>query len=556
MTSVQSDKADIKGRTFAPLREPVFRRIWTASLLSNFGQLILGVGAQWEMLRLTNDSAMVAMVQTAMLLPLMLVSMPAGAVADMFDHRKIAMTGLSFAIIFSAMLSTIANLGLTTPWLLLIFCALIGAGNALFSPAWQASTREQVSPARLPAAVALGSISYNVARSVGPAIGGLIVATAGARAGFAINTICYVPILLAFFFWQRERVPSRLPPERIDRAIQSGFRFTIHSPMIRKVLMRAFLFGLSGAAYSSLAAPIARDLLHGKAETFGLLLAEGGAGAVIGAMLITPMRERLGVENSVRLFALVSVFAIALMGWSRNLFLTGFGFFLAGGSNILIIGLFNISVQMSVPRWVTARALSLFSSALTGGIAIGSLLWGRIAVQQGVTHTLYLSAGALFVAILIGLLMPLPRDNHSDLEQVEIGFDPDVALDLSLRSGPIVISLEYSVDPENARSFYDAMRGVYRMRMRNGGFNWSLARDIADPVRWTERYQCPTWGDYLRVRDRFTEADRAAQEAADAFLIPGSVKHVRRRLERPFGSVRWQPDSPDSKSDNIGILGH
>lgn len=552
MASTKDTAAD---GTFSPLREPIFRRIWTASLFSNFGQLILGVGAQWEMLRLTNDPAQVALVQTAMMVPLMIVAMPAGAVADMFDHRKIAMTGLGFAILASAGLSSFANVGVMTPWALLFFCMLISAGNALYTPAWQASIREQVTPERLPAAIALGSISYNVARSVGPAIGGLVVAAAGAKAGFSINTICYVPILLAYFFWRRERVPSRLPPERIDRAIQSGVRYVMHSPSIRKVLLRALMFGLAGASYSSLAAPLAQTMLGGQAGTFGLLLTGGGVGAVIGALLIAPLRERFGVENASRLFAIISVLALVIIGLSHNIFLSCFGFAIAGGANILTMGLFNISVQLSAPRWVTARALSLFTSALTGGIAFGSILWGWVAALHGVSFSILCSAAVLFISLLIGLLLPLPNVTHDDHEHVDIGSDPDVALDMNLRSGPIVISINYSVSADNARLFYDAMRGVERMRKRNGGFNWSLARDIADPTLWTERYQCPNWGDYLRVRDRFTEADREAQAQADAFLVDGTEKVVRRRLERPFGSVRWKADSPDNYQDAIGYLG-
>ena len=243
---------------FSPLREPVFRNIWTASLLSNFGQLILGVGVAWEMTRQTGDAAMVALVQTAMMLPLMLVAVPAGAIADMFDKRKIAMAGLGVSVVSAAILTALAWFGLASPWVLLGFCVLIGAGVALYSPAWQSSIGEQVGPDQLPAAIALGTISYNVARSFGPAIGGLVVLVAGAHAAFAINAVFYLPLLIAFFVWRRQHVPSRLPPERIDRAIVSGARFVFHSATTRKVLSRSFLFGMVGATGSALAPMIAK----------------------------------------------------------------------------------------------------------------------------------------------------------------------------------------------------------------------------------------------------------------------------------------------------------
>lgn len=530
----------------APLAERTFRTIWLASLFSNFGQLILGVGAAWQMTRLTASTSMVALVQTALMLPLMLVAVPAGALADMFDHRKIAMVGLAFAIVCSASLTTLTALGYGSPWLLLGFCGLIGAGVALFSPAWQASIREQVTPQHLPAAVALGSISYNVARSVGPAIGGIIVATAGAQAAFGVNAACYVPIFAAFLFWRRQYVPARLPPEQIHRAIVSGVRYAIHSPPIRTVLVRASLFGLTGASYSALAVLIARDLLHGGASTFGLLLGASGVGAVIGAACIAPLRARFGPERCAQLFAVLSGVAIVAIGISRWVPLSCAGFFLAGGANIMAIGLYNITVQLSAPRWVTARALSLFSSALTGGIAVGAIIWGRIASQWGVAHALQISGMSLFVTLFAGLALPLPKASHDEHQPVEIGSDPETALGLNLRSGPMAIEVDYRVDPANARRFYDAMRAIRKVRLRNGGFGWSLARDVADPFLWTERYECPTWGDYLRVRDRFTQADRDAQGMVDGLLESDSAKTVRRRLVRPFGSVRWQEDTPDA----------
>ncbi|HEV7448309.1 MAG TPA: MFS transporter, partial [Steroidobacteraceae bacterium] len=256
---------------FEPLRERTYRRIWSASVLSNFGQLILGVGAAWDMTRLTTSASLVALVQTALMLPLMLVSVPAGAIADMFDRRKIAIVGLSFATLCAAVLATLAFNGLTTPWILLAFCSLIGAGVALYSPAWGASIAEQVKPEHLPAAIALGSISYNLARSFGPAVGGVIVLAAGAPAAFLTNSLAYLPLLTAFLLWRRKRTAPRLPPERIDRAIVAGARYALHSSPVRATLVRAFSFGLAGAAGSALVPLVARDLLRGNASTYGLL---------------------------------------------------------------------------------------------------------------------------------------------------------------------------------------------------------------------------------------------------------------------------------------------
>lgn len=555
MATMDAPEAHERGGSFAPLREPVFRRIWTASLLSNFGQLILGVGAAWEMTRLTSSPSMVALVQTAMMLPLMLVALPAGAIADMFDRRRIAMSGLVFSIFCAVILTSLAWTGHASPWVLLAFCALIGGGVALYSPAWQASISEQVGAQHLPAAIALGTISYNVARSFGPALGGIIVLAAGAHAAFAINAICYLPLLIAFFVWRRRHVPARLPPEQFHRALVSGMRYAFHAGPIRTLLLRAFLFGLAGAASAALAPLIAKDLLGGNASTYGMLLGASGIGAVLGALLVGPCRDRFGTQATTGAMAAIGGMALAVTGLSRSVPLTCFVLLIAGGANILTIALFNVSVQLSAPRWVTARALSLFSSALTGGIAIGSVLWGMVASHWSVDIAMYGSGIALLLMPVIGLLFPLPDASEADVAPVILTHEPEIGMALTRRSGPIIIEIDYDVDPDKARDFYDAMLKVQRTRQRNGAFNWSIARDIADPALWTERYQCPTWGDYQHMRERFTQADKEAQQVARSFDRKAGDIRVRRRLERPFGSVRWRADSPDPRQETIGYLG-
>jgi MFS family permease len=427
------------GGAFEPLRERTFRTIWTASLLSNFGQLIQGVGAAWEMTRLTTSPGMVALVQTALMLPLMLVSVPAGAFADMFDRRRIALTGLILATLCASTLTAVAWMGLTTPWLLLCFTSLIGAGVALYGPAWQASIREQVKPAQLPAAVALGSVSYNIARSFGPAIGGIIVLAFGATAAFGVNALFYLPLITAFYFWRREHVPSRLPPERIDRGIISGARFVFHSPPIRIVIIRAFLFGLASASLSALTPLVAKNLLAGNASTYGLLLGANGVGAVAGALLVSQARERLKAEQSARLCAVLGGIVVLLIGLSHHIAITAVLMVVAGAAFMLNIALLNVAVQLSAPRWVTARAVAWFQSALTGGIALGAWGWGHVTADWGLSIALIASGIALLLTPLAGLLLPMPRVNIDDIETIDLASEPEVALALTARSGPIVI---------------------------------------------------------------------------------------------------------------------
>ena len=537
-----------------PLRQRTYRTIWIASLFSNFGQLIQGVGAAWLMTRLSSSPQMVALVQTSLMLPLMLVALPAGAVADMFDRRKVALAGLIFASLMAVGLTLLAGAGLLSPWTLLLFCFLIGAGVALFGPAWQASIGEQVSGEHLPAAIALGTISYNVARSFGPAIGGIIVAAFGAMAAFAANAIFYLPLIIAFLLWQREHKPSRLPPERIDRAIISGVRYALHAPPIRVVLIRTHVVGLAGASVSALTPLIAKDLLQGTASTYGLLLGAYGVGAVLGATGLDFVRQRLRPESAARSLTLLLGSMILVAGISSHTVLTCAALMVAGAAWMILVAQFNVAVQMSAPRWVTARALACYGSALTGGLARGAWLWGSVATAFGTGEAMMLSGAAMMLTALLGIIIPLAPSLPDGLEESILTHQPQVGLALTPRSGPIIVEIDYRVDTDKARDFYAAVQKLRSARLRSGAFGWSVARDIADPELWTEHYHCPTWGDYLRQRDRMTISDRQVEDAANMFHEGSNEGRVRRRLERPTGSVRWRADTPDRRDEAIDII--
>ena len=534
----------------APLRHSAFRRIWLASLLSNLGLLIQAVGAAWAMTQMTPSADKVALVQTALMLPVMLIAMPAGAIADMYDRRIVALVSLSIALAGATALSVLAWLGRLTPEILLAFCFIVGSGMALFGPAWQASVSEQVPPETLPSAVALNGISYNIARSFGPAIGGIVVATAGAVAAFAANAVLYIPLLIVLFLWRRTSEPSRLPRERLNRAIVSGVRYIANSPSIRIVLARTLITGVIGGSVSALMPLVARDLLHGGAQTYGIMLGAFGMGAVIGALNITEVRRRMSGEAAVRACALAMGGAIAAVALSRQPVLTAAALVVAGAVWMLAVALFNIGVQLSAPRWVAGRSLAAFQASIAGGIAIGSWGWGRLTDAAGVETALLVSAALMLVSPILGLWLGMPRVGARN-EDAEVLADPELRLPLTGRSGPLVVEIEYRVDQESARAFHNLMQEVQLSRQRNGAYGWSIARDIADPELWTERYHCPTWFDYLRQRNRSTQSERALhQRAMDFHLGPDPVR-VRRMLERPFGSVRWKEDTPDRAANEV-----
>ena len=534
----------------APLRYSVFRRIWLASLLSNLGLMIQAVGAAWAMTQMTSSADKVALVQTALMLPVMLISMPAGAIADMHDRRIVALISLAIALSGATTLTMLSWLGLVTPPILLGLCFVVGSGMALFGPAWQSSVSEQVPAETLPSAVALNGISYNIARSFGPAIGGVIVASLGAVAAFAANAILYLPLLIVLFLWQRTTAPSRLPRERLNRAIVSGVRYIANSPSIRIVLARTLVTGILGGSVSALMPLVARDLLHGGAQTYGIMLGAFGMGAVIGALNIAEVRKRLSGEAAIRACALSMGAAIAAIAWSREPVLTAAALVVAGAVWMLAVALFNIGVQLSAPRWVAGRSLAAFQASIAGGIAIGSYIWGRLTDVAGVETALLVSGGLMFLSPLLGLWLQMPPVGGRN-EDAEVLADPEVQLSLTGRSGPLVVEIEYRVDQENARTFHHVMQDVQLSRQRNGAYGWSIARDIADPELWTERYHCPTWLDYLRQRNRSTLSDRELHRHAISFHLGPNPIRIRRMLERPFGSVRWKEDSPDRAANEV-----
>lgn len=535
----------------APLRHAVFRNIWLASLLSNLGLLVQGVATAWLMTQLTTSIGMVALVQTASLLPVMLVSLAAGALADMYDRRLVKLAALSISFIGAVALTVMAWRGLTTPSLLLAFCFVIGSGMALFGPAWQASVPEQVPDPVVPAAIALTSISYNIARSFGPAVGGFIVATAGATAAFLCNALFYLPLIAVLLFWKRVREPARLPPEQLSRAVAAGLRYVANSPAIRIVLVRTLVSGLLGASIPALMPLVARTLLGGTAQTYGLLLGAFGAGAVIGALNLSRLRDRFSPEGALRICALLLGVATIVVGFSRSTTLTVLTLLLAGGVWTMVVAQFNIAIQLAAPRWVAGRALAMFQAAIAGGVAMGSYAWGVLAGAQGVGNALAISGLTLAASPILGLWLRLPEIEAEVSKPADELADPDITLAVSARSGPIVVMIEYRIPLDKARAFYNAVVRGQIARQRNGAYGWSISRDMADPALWIERFHVPTWLDYLRHRNRPTQVERDLMQSAWAFHSGPDPVVVRRMLERPLGSVRWADDTPDAATDVI-----
>ncbi len=299
---------------------------------------------------------------------------------------------------------------------------------------------------------------------------------------------------------------------------------------------------------------VARDILHGGAQTYGIMLGCFGMGGVLGALNISSVRTHLEGETAVRLCALTMGLAIGVLALSRWPALTGAALVVAGASWMIAVTLFNIGVQLSTPRWVAGRALAAYQAAIAGGVAIGSWLWGYVANGVGVDKALLIAGAAMFVSPVLAIWLRMPSTEGANNDAVDALEEPEVNLSISQRSGPIVVEIEYRVSQQKARAFYTTMLQLQAIRQRNGAYDWSIARDIADPELWIERYHCPTWLDYLRQRNRSTQSEREVQlKAIEFHLGPEPIK-VHRMLERPLGSVRWKDETPDrAKADDVSI---
>lgn len=521
----------------SPLSHPVFRAVWIASMFSNFGGLIQSVGASWMMTSITDSAHMVALVQASITLPIMLLALAAGAMADNYDRRKVMLAAQWFMLVTSVALSVCAWAGWITPWSLLCFTFLIGCGTAFNGPAWQASVGEMVPRHDLPGAVALNSMGFNIARSVGPAVGGAIVAAAGAAAAFAVNAVSYTGLIYVLNKWRPERPERPLPRETLGMAMAAGIRYAAMSPAIRVVLLRSVVFGIAACVVPALMPLMARDLIAGGPLTYGLLLGAFGAGAVGGALGTAAMRRRFSTEMIVRLGCVGFALATGVSAASSILLVTMAALTIAGAGWVLVLATFNVTIQMSAPRWVVARSLSLYQMAAFGGMAGGSWLWGALAEWGGVAMSLFVAVAVQLGCAVLGRWQPLPQTEELNLDPLYRWREPETAVPVEPRSGPVVVTIEYRIREADIPEFLAAMADRRRIRRRDGALHWALMRDLADPEIWIERYNTPTWLDYLRHNSRITQADAQIAERVRALHQGPGAPKVRRMLERQTGSL-------------------
>ena len=532
--------------TLAPFEHRAFALFWWASLASSFGSMIQTVGASWLMATISPSVDQVALVQTAGSLPFFFLSLLAGALADTRDRRGIMLVSQVLTLLVSAVLAVVVLAGGITPSLLLGLTFLIGCGSAMFAPAWQASIGDQVPRAQIAPAVMANAVGFNLARSLGPAIGGVIVAAFSAAAAFIINAVSYVGIIATLLWWQPTRVRSELPPEPLGSAIAAGVRYISLSPHLLAILLRCVLYTVPIAAVPALMPIVARDLLGGGAPTYGILLGGFGVGAMLGALASATLLSRFTRDALLRALSALACIAMIGIGLSRWTAVTLLAHVLAGSAWTLAFANFNIAVQLSSPRWVTGRMLATYQSIAFAGIAFGSWWWGKFASMVGVRESLTVAGVSALVSLVAARWLPIAAEQSGSLDPRARGELNPPSAELHPSSGPIVVAIEYRVPAEHAVEFAAVINEVGRIRRRDGARAWSICQDIDALDRWVERFESPTWLDHQRWRTRPTESDQAVR-ARLAGLIIGQHGSVRRFVVRPPGADPLGAPTPSER---------
>jgi MFS family permease len=506
---------------------PVFRALWIATVVSNVGTWMQNVGAAWLMMSLSPSPTLVALVQAATSLPVFLVGLPAGALADIVDRRRLLLWTQGWMLVTTAILSGLTFHNVVTPWVLLTLTFALGLGAALDAPAWQAIVSELVPRSDLQAAVTLNGVGFNVARAVGPALGGIVVAVAGVGAVFLLNAVSFLGVLMVLFRWQRTPRENALPPEHVLGAMRAGLRYVRYAVSVRAVFIRTGLVMLCGSALWALLPLVARAELGLDAISYGMLLGALGVGAVAGATILPRIRQRIAVDPLIAgatvLFAAVTI-ALAYVQAFAWLCVA-----MAGGGLawITLMSSFNTAVQTSVPAWVRARALAVYLLVSQGGLAAGSVVWGAVAGHMGTTTALLCAACGLILGLVVTVYY------HIDREAVDVTPSlhwPEPTMTGAPRpeDGPVLVTIEYHIDPHHAGDFAAAMQDLSVVRRRDGAMYWELFRDGADPCRYLEIFLTESWAEHLRQHTRFIIADRALEQRVRSFHVgdgPVVVSH-------------------------------
>jgi MFS family permease len=515
-------------RPASPLRSRTFRILWIAQLGSNMGTWMQTVAAQWLLVNHAHASELVSLVQTASLLPVLFLSLHAGVLADIIDRRRLLYVTSTLVAICVGVLALITKVDTITPSVLLTFTFLIGCGSALTGPAWQAIQPDLVTRAQIPQAAALGSITVNGARAVGPALAGFLVAWIGPAPVFALNAVSFLGIAIATYTWKEPRPTRARDAERIGEALTAGLRYLRSAPGVRRVIVRSVLFAGPASALWALLPVAARQRYHLGASGYGLLLGALGVGAVLGVWVLAWMRKHLKANLILALSAAMFGLATASLAY-LDVAISSVALVLAGMAWIATLSSLNATMQIALPAWVRARGMSAYIFAFIGAQAIGSIGWGFLGAHLGLPHTLGISALILLVVGASVWLLPL-HDRTTQLDRTVVNNWPTPTLDFEPNptDGPVLVTVSYRVEPPNVGGFVAASAQLELSRRRTGASSWRLYRDAAAADRYVETFTVRSWGEHLRQHDeRWTGYDHGTLTAVRELAVgEPAVRHL------------------------------
>ena len=501
------ETSTVPASLWRPLRSLNFRNLLLANVVSDVGTFMQSVGAAWLMVSLNAGPMYVALTQTASALPFFLLALPAGAIGDIVDRRKLILYAEIWMVTVSAVLATVTIGGLKSPLVLLVLTFFLSSGDAFESPTWRAVLPELVEKEDLAAASALNGIEFNFARAIGPALAGAVVTLAGVGTAFLINTVSFAGVIFVVARWKHSAVKRATPPETIAGATRAAIRYIRHSPEIRTVLARSGMVMFFASGVLALLPSIARRI-SGSSLGYGLLLGAFGGGAVLGALGLQRVRSRLPanvvISSGIALFGLATI----ATGILRALWSLAPAMLVAGAAWVSFLSLFNVQLLNRAPDWVRARVLAVSMLVFQGAVAAGSAVWGAVAGRAGMSQAL-LWAGLGALGSAASALFLRVSDAGPDLTPWNHWRLPPFQTDLD---GSVLVAVEYDVSPGHESAFLEAIREYGRIRRRDGASRWGICRDVEASNRYLETFVVPSWQEHVRQHDRLTRADSELEQ--------------------------------------------
>ena len=522
---------------WSPFRHTAFTVLWAATVVANIGTWMYNAGSAWLMTTLNADPFIVSLVQVATSLPMFLFALPAGALADIVDKRRFLIAVEGVTTVLSAIIAAFVWLDLVTPAILLLFTFLLGGGAALTAPPWQSVVPQLVPKRDLTPAVAANSVGINISRAVGPAFAGIIIAAFGIAAPFWLNAVSNLGIIGALLWWRSpQNATTQLPAERFFSAIRTGFRYARHNRHLRATLARAVAFFLFASAYWALLPLVARNQISGGPELYGILLGAIGTGAVGGAFALPWFNRRLGPDRLVAIGTFGTAVTLVLFGFAREPAIALVASIIAGVSWIAVLASLNVSAQVALPDWVRGRGLAMFVTVFFGTITAGSAMWGQVASTLSLPDAHFIAAAGAIVAIPLTWRWKLQTGTAIDLTPSMHWPTPVIALEVEPDRGPVLVTVEYRIDPHNREAFLRALEKLAHERRRDGAYAWGVFEDAGDEGRFLETFLVESWLEHLRQHERVTNADRILQTAVHRYHLEGTPKVTHFIAAEPTGS--------------------